>query len=306
MTVATPPAGRVIASALLVMAIAAPDALATFPGKNGEIAYDAGVGFGDAEYVHPYAVCPDASRIRRLRVPRIRFQAESSTAVFSPDGRSIAFTFDGRIYLASADGSHRRRLTSPGRESGDSSPAWSPDGQSVAFNRRSQGKAQILIYHRGRIRLLTDDGIDPKWSSRGIIAFTGRRGIHLINPISGRNRFLTRGFAPDWAPDGRRLVYQTSRSILRSDLALISTRDSQRRRLTRTSAIENDPIFSPDGRWIAFTHSERGGLYVRRVDGRRSHVISRGGRDTDADVLRPTSWRPAIGRCSGRGPKPNG
>jgi TolB protein len=43
---------------------------------------------------------------------------------WSPDGRRIAFTMDGVIYVIGADGSNIRRVT---RSRGsDSAPAWRP------------------------------------------------------------------------------------------------------------------------------------------------------------------------------------
>ncbi|WP_300537845.1 LpqB family beta-propeller domain-containing protein [Sphingosinicella sp.] len=54
------------------------------------------------------------------------------TPVLSPDGRTLAFSALGRIYLMPADGSAKpRRLTSGGDP--EFHPAWSPDGQSLAY-----------------------------------------------------------------------------------------------------------------------------------------------------------------------------
>ena len=95
-----------------------------------KIAYDACVGCGsDAGYGVIRAVCPDGRRDRSLRLPQ-----ESEGAAFSPDGRSLAFSA-GRIYVARADGSARRRVSKRIPGTFDSSPAWSPDRQSIAFSR---------------------------------------------------------------------------------------------------------------------------------------------------------------------------
>ena len=91
----------------------------------------------------------------------------------------------------------------------------------------------ILVYHRGGSRVLTE-GVEPVWSSRGMIAFTrvsGRGGIYLIDPRSGRIRYLTRGAEPDWSPDGRRLVFDTGRS-----LDVIYANGTGRRRLAHSGA----------------------------------------------------------------------
>src|SRR4029453_10550554 len=51
---------------------------------------------------------------------------------WSPDGRTIAFFSDSKIYLMNADGSEHRPLTRP-LTAGKRSLAWSPDGRKLAF-----------------------------------------------------------------------------------------------------------------------------------------------------------------------------
>src|SRR5229473_3031682 len=50
---------------------------------------------------------------------------------WSPDGKKIAFTSMGEVYVMNADGSNPTRLTND--PAGGSAPAWSPDGKKIAF-----------------------------------------------------------------------------------------------------------------------------------------------------------------------------
>jgi TolB protein len=68
-----------------------------------------------------YVMNWDGSDVRRLTTEG------GGPPAFSPDGRRIAFAFDGDVYVMNADGSGRRRLARGGR------PVFSPDGRSVAF-----------------------------------------------------------------------------------------------------------------------------------------------------------------------------
>lgn len=61
----------------------------------------------------------------------------------SPDGRTIAFAYQGDIWTVPATGGHATRLTS--MPSYDSSPVWSPDSRRIAFASDRHGNNDIYI-----------------------------------------------------------------------------------------------------------------------------------------------------------------
>ena len=78
-----------------------------------------------------------------------------------------------------------------------------------------------------------------------------------------------------WSPDGRTLAF--AEQDPGSDIWLLSLDDEGTTRpWTRTVAIDNQPQFSPDGRWIAYSsnESERFEVYVQSLDGETKRVIS--------------------------------
>ena len=55
----------------------------------------------------------------------------SSAPRWSPDGKKIAFTTGGQVWVMDADGDHKEQVTKT--STGAASPVWSPDGKWIAF-----------------------------------------------------------------------------------------------------------------------------------------------------------------------------
>jgi TolB protein len=154
------------------------------------------------------------------------FSGINSSAAWSPDAKSIAMTLskDGNpdIYVLTLTTGNFRRLT---RHAGiDTEPTWSPTGREIAFvSDRAGGAPHIFVMDAegANVRQLTSGGrhTEPRWSPRGdSIAFTMRQGSHdiwAVNADGSNIRRLTAGpgdnQSPAWAPDGRHLVFQSSR-----------------------------------------------------------------------------------------------
>ena len=89
---------------------------------------------------------------------------------------------------------------------------------------------------------------------------------------------------PDLSPDGKLVVvpvtrYDVDKNKGFSDLWLIPTAAGPARQLTSDDAQDNEPRFSPDGKWIAFV-SKRGEdkdnqLYVIAIDGGEARRVTR-------------------------------
>jgi TolB protein len=149
---------------------------------------------------------------------------------FSPDGRRVAFTAadgaDTDVWVAAADGSGARRLTTSGAL--DLSPSWSPDGRRLAFVSDRAGTPQLFVMNADGTdqRRLTFQGNynqTPQWSPRGdLIAFTARDerkvfDVFVVSPDTGRIQRVTQDQGrtneePTWAPTGRLLAFTSDRS----------------------------------------------------------------------------------------------
>jgi eukaryotic-like serine/threonine-protein kinase len=111
------------------------------------------------------------------------------------------------------------------------------------------GGGQAAVSHTGSIVYLPDQPF-----SLMLVDRTGRREV-----VAEERRF----HSPRFSPDGRRLaldfIQQGSRDVWTLDL--------RQRTMTRVSFEDDghDPIWSPDGRWIAYVHGN--GVWRRRADG---------------------------------------
>ncbi len=88
-------------------------------------------------------------------------------------------------------------------------PSSSPDGQRIAFaTGRDTLQLWIASVASASAKLLTG-GSSPDWSVTGWIAFSRHGQIYRVRPDGSGLRRLTRrgGFAPSWAPGGRKLAF---------------------------------------------------------------------------------------------------
>jgi Tol biopolymer transport system component len=134
---------------LVVLAVLATSAHATFPGGNGRIAYTwhtGGEGFEEGptpRLVGVFSVRPDGSG-RRL------IARGADQPGYSPDGRRIAFLRSFELWVARADGDRARRLSPKGWAV--MAHEWSPRGARLAFvrNFRKGGSAIYTVRPDGR------------------------------------------------------------------------------------------------------------------------------------------------------------
>jgi TolB protein len=174
---------------------------------------------------------------------------------------SVAEGADSDIVVMNLDGTGLRRLT-PKNRAIDVSPVPSVDGSKIAFCSNRGGSPQIYVMNR--------DGSNPRRISFGASSYCT---------------------SPAWSPDGSKIAF-----VCRADRGFnifVSDADGSNPVQLTSSGDNEDPEFSPDGRYLSFATTQFGGrfsLAIMQVDGTSIKKVS-DGRGGDFEP----SWSPMPG-----------
>jgi serine/threonine-protein kinase len=189
-------------------------------------------------------------------------RAPFMTPRLSPDGHRVAVVIATEgggqdIWVYDADRPTRTRLTFEGAAGtvGGGDPVWSPDGRRITYDSTPSGEQMNWV--------MADGSGKPE---------------RLVTSAAAQSPH-------SWSPDGKVLAFyeRKEQGALRDIWVLPMTAERKPVPFLVTPFNERSPIFSPDGRWLAYVSDESGRdeVYVRSYpeSGQKIPVSAEGGTD---------------------------
>jgi dipeptidyl aminopeptidase/acylaminoacyl peptidase len=185
---------------------------------------------------------------------------------WSPDGKKIAFVSnrDGKnnLYVLNLGGGEAERLTE--LKTGINDFKWSNKGNQIAYtssdfeteeetgNKKSGNDWYFMNenFKQGRLHLLQLNKKD-------------KNGMPQITTLSKENRHIN---SFSWSPDDQWIAYAHAASAgvednTLCDISMIKISSGEVKVIANTPVGENQPLFSPDGKFIAYYNLDEKGIW---------------------------------------------
>lgn len=221
----------------------------------------------------------------------------------SPDGKTIAFSYQGDIFTVPSSGGTAKQITS--NAAFDSYPVWSPDGNHIAFASNREGSIDVWVMNaNGGIpkRVTTNSGSEYplRWkdnytimfkasimpTAKSIIFAGSYPQVYTVGMDGGRPKLFSditmdaldinasgdviyidrKGYEDEWR--------KHHRSPITRDVWLKS--GDSFRKLTSFDGEDRDPVWASDGKSFYYLSEQSGTLniYHRTIDGKETQITN--------------------------------
>jgi len=181
----------------------------------------------------------------------------------SPDNKKLAFVTRGRMFVSDIKAKFIREINTPS-EQAVGEVYWLGDNRTLLFSMSDDGYYNwftIRADGEGSMTKHTDDGQTNRSLSmnteRTQAAYlSGRNEVRLMDLKTMKSKKIAEeelwGFrnpSPRFSPDDRYIAFNAFRNF-ETDIFIYDTKNGELTNLTQTGVSENNPVWSPDGKYI--------------------------------------------------------
>lgn len=190
-------------------------------------------------------------RIFNLEDSTVRFLTQGFLPRWSPDDKYIAFQRGNTIFKINLSTRQVTQLTSYEQAY---FPSWSPDGKKIVYDSNSLDPRGSNV-----IWIMNADGSEQK-------------DISVHGTGEWRN--------PSWSPDGSKILYSRYIDLPAPELFTMDTSGQNQTRITNNSYEDLYPVWSRDGKKIAWNsgYQENYGIWIMDSDGSNKKFIDQNGK----------------------------
>lgn len=214
---------------------------------------------------------------------------DESQPAWSPDGEEIAHVAGNAVAAVNRDGDSRELAADPGEPAVAHAPSFSPDGEQVAWVRHNEDVSDLMI---GNEAVTSGEDVfpfTPEWLDDSRLRYTAdgkilerdlgaaaateipfEATLHLPgadyekkpHDFDSRDSRDATVLTPQLSPDGESILFVALGDVWHMPL------DGEPRQLTDDQFHEVNPVFSPDGKSIAYATDREGtqDIYIRSLE----------------------------------------
>ena len=215
--------------------------------------------------------------------PILNSEKSESSPSFSRDGKKLSYTFGGQIWQCNLDGTNKEQLTN--LYTGASGIRWSNDGNKILFTSmvypdcttqecnkekdvaKENCKVEAEVFTELMYRHW-DDWRGPKRSHLFLMDLKSKAATDLTLNCVHDTPPIALGSANDYniSPEGNEVAFTMNKDKMlatstNNDVFILSLDGKSKPvKISTSKGNDNQPVYSPDGKYIAFTSMAREGF----------------------------------------------